>query len=458
MNREKIAWFVSGSVLCYLALQVPGSLAQRDEDFRFVRTLVDIYRQVDTNYVEDVEQKTLQQAAISGMLNSLDPYTMYVPGDEQDAFNDALDGNFKGVGIRLNINAAGQIEIVTPIDDSPAWKAGVLPGDIILKIDGESVVGKRIEDIVDKVKGPDGTNVTLTLQRQTDVDKTLDITLTRSSFAVPMIKGFARNADNTWTYWADEKAKIAYVRLTQFTPEIGAKITILAQQLMADGMKGLVFDVRFNPGGRLEEAEQLIDLFVKEGVMVTVKGRNRPEQKIMAKPEGTLPDFPMVVLVNEHSASASEVLAGALKDNHRATVVGARTYGKGSVQEVMPLDANAGELKITVAYWYLPSGKRVQKLKDATEWGVEPDVVVPMDDAQQERLVTAQVTSEMMRLKSPTTKPATRLTTGATTQSKTLATPRAITEPTTQATTEPSTQSIDPQLDKAIDVIREKIK
>ncbi|MGC4033872.1 MAG: S41 family peptidase [Tepidisphaeraceae bacterium] len=257
----------------------------------------------------------------------------------------------------------------------------------------------------------------------------------RAEFNVPQIRGFERNADNSWNYLADTEKKIGYIRLKQFTPDIGKQVSDICQSLLKQGMKGLVFDLRFNPGGRLDEAEELIDLFVKEGTIVSVKGRNRPEQKVLAKAEGTLPDFPMVVLVNEHSASASEVMAGALKDNQRATVVGARTYGKGSVQEVMPLDAHSGELKITVAYWYLPSGKRVQRLKDAKEWGVEPDVVVPMDEDAQERLAISQMKSESMRV----------ALAPATTQSS-------------NGTTVPTTQPIDPQLDKALEVLRDKLK
>lgn len=436
MNREKITWMVSGAVLAALALNVPGSLAQRDSDFKFVRTLVDIYRQVGTNYVENVDEPKLQTSAINGMLATLDPYTMYVPEDNKDAFNDALDGNFKGVGIQLNQNPETlQIEVVTPIDDSPAWKAGILPGDILEKVDGNSIVGQRLEGIdgiISKIKGPNGSKVTLGIRRG---DKAMDFTLARAEFMVPQVKGFERNPDQSWNYFADSEKKIGYIRLKQFTPDIGKQITDICQKLLQQGMKGLVFDLRFNPGGRLEEAEQLIDLFVKDGIIVTVKGRNRPEQKSLAKADGTLPDFPMVVLVNEHSASASEVMAGSLKDNHRATVVGARTYGKGSVQEVMPLDGHSGELKITVAYWYLPSGKRVQRLKDAKEWGVEPDFVVPMDDDAQERLAIAQVKSESMRVAlAPAT---TRSSTG---------------------TTVPTTQPLDPQLDKALDVLRDKLK
>ena len=435
MNREKITWMASGAVLAALALNVPGSLAQRDSDYKFVRTLVDIYRQVGTNYVEPVDEPKLQTSAINGMLATLDPYTVFVPSDQQeDAFNNLLDGNLRGVGIQLSQNPDTMaIEIVTPIDDSPAWKGGVLPGDVLLKVNGENVVGQPLIDLVKKIQGPNGSRVTLGLQR--GPTKTLDVTLTRSEFVVPQVKGFERNPDNSWNYFADRERKIAYIRLQQFTPDIGQQITGICQDLLKQGMKGLVFDLRFNPGGRLGRGRATNRLFVEKGVIVSVKGRNRPEQITNAKAEGTLPKFPMVVLVNEHSASASEVMAGSLKDNKRATVVGARTYGKGSVQEVMPLDANSGELKITVAYWYLPSGKRVQRLKNAKEWGVEPDVVVPLDDAGQKRLMQSQMRSESKRV---------ALATPATTQS-------------TAGTTVPTTQSIDPQMDKALEILRDKL-
>ena len=429
MNRERITWLVGGAMLSFLVLRVPGSLAQRDDDYRFVRTLVDIYRQVDTNYVENVDQPKLQTAAINGMLATLDPYTVYVPSDMQEEFNNSLDGNFKGVGIRLSQDPPdnGPIKVVTPIDDSPAWNAGVLPGDVLTAVDGKSILGKKLEEIIPTIQGPAGTKVTLTLQR--DKGQTLDITMTRQEFVVPQVKGLSRNPDNSWNFWADEDKKIAYIRLNQFTPDIGEQITKISNDLLKQGMKGMIFDLRFNPGGRLEEAETLIDLFLKEGTIVSIKGRNRPEQKVLAKAEGTLPDFPMTVLVNEHSASASEVMAGSLKDNKRAIVVGARTYGKGSVQEVMPLDANSGELKITVAYWYLPSGKRVARLKDAKEWGVEPDINVPMNDEAQAKLIMEETRAESKRVPNPATAPSTT----------------------------PTTQPIDPQFDAALDAVRKKI-
>ena len=205
---------------------------------------------------------------------------------------------------------------------------------------------------------------------------------------VPTLKGYRRTDGNSWNWFISEDPKIAYVRLTQFTPESADKLRDLLTDLLKQGMTGLVFDLRFNPGGRLDEAIKIIDLFIEEGVIVKTKGRSRPEQVATAKPEGTLPRFHMVVLVNEHSASASEVVAGSLLDNRRAVIIGERTYGKGSVQEPIPLDGG-GDLKLTVAYYYLPSGRLVHRLKDATDWGVEPQIIVKMDEAQQRAQVVA---------------------------------------------------------------------
>jgi carboxyl-terminal processing protease len=200
--------------------------------------------------------------------------------------------------------------------------------------------------------------------------------------------------------------------------------------MIADGMKGLILDLRFNPGGRLDQAVQLVDLFIEKGIIVSTKGRNRPENIVTATGPGTLPYFPMVVLVNEHSASASEIVAGSLMDNQRALVIGERTYGKGSVQELINLDGNQGELKLTVAYYYLPSGRLVHRKKDASDWGVQPQVPVPMTEEQEKKVMIELDQHE--RFLPPVPKPGT-------------------TKPTTATTTQQV--SSDVQLQRAIDTM-----
>ncbi len=425
MNRERFAWMLSVLLIAVLALELPGSFAERDDDYSFVKTLVDIHRQVSNNYVEPVDQSKLRQAAIDGMLGQLDPFTMYVPPSEREEFDQMLDGSFKGVGIQLNQLDDGRVEIVTPIDGSPAAKAGILAGDIIVQVDGKPVAGLRLAEVIVRIKGPLGSQVVLQV-RHLDGEMR-DISVTREEIVVPTLKGFDRNADNSWNYWVVRDPAIGYLRVTQFTEDTAENTRQIIQSLLDDGMKGLILDLRFNPGGRLEEAARMVDLFIASGKIVTTRGRNRPEDTKVAHAPGTLRPFPLVVLVNEHSASAAEIVAGALLDNARATVIGQRTYGKGSVQEVIPLDGESGELKLTVAYWYLPSGRLVHRKKDAETWGVEPQIIVPVDPAGEKRILEQRYDMELFH------RPATR--------------------PASGTATAPTTQSVDSQLKQAITTV-----
>ncbi len=395
MRREKLAWVVSVLLLTLLAFQLPGTMAQRDDDYAFIRTLVDIHRQVETNYVEPVDDSKLRQGAIDGMLGELDPYSIYIPPSRQADFDRMLEGSFEGVGIQLNQLPNGQIEVVTPIDGSPAFKAGVMAGDIILKVNGQSIEGLRLAEVINKVKGKLGSQVMLRVRHATGEEA--DLSMTREEVVVPTVKGYQRSADNGWDYYVSRKPKVAYIRITQFTPDTAQKVRNAIEPLLADGMKALVLDLRFNPGGRLDQAVALVDMFVEKGVIVSTKGRNRPEDVKRASGQNTLPRFPMAVLINEHSASASEIVAGSLLDNNRALVIGTRSYGKGSVQELIPLEGKSGELKLTVAYYYLPSGRLVHRRKDATDWGVEPQIVVPADVAQQQQILKERYEAELMR-------------------------------------------------------------
>lgn len=410
MNRERFAWAVSLVLLGILALNVPGSLAQRDDDYAFVRTLIDIDRQIQTNYVEAVDQKKLREGAIEGMMGQLDPFSIYIPPAQQKSFDRMLEGSYEGVGIQLDQTPDGKIQVVTPIEGSPAFKAGILPGDIILKVNGQPLSGKKLDDVVKNVTGLPGSSVSITVRHTNGREQTLS--LVRQEVDIPTVKGFDRNADNSWNYFASTDPAIAYLRITQFTRTTSRDFASAMHDIMATHkMKGLILDLRFNPGGQLEQAVKIIDMLVDKGVIVSTMGRNRPRHVEYAHEKGTLPYFPMIVLVNEHSASAAEIVSGSLKDHGRALVLGTRTYGKGSVQEIMPLEDNSGELKLTVAHYYLPSGRLVQRLKDSTDWGVDPQIVVPMTQEQEEQVMKERYESELMH--SPTSAPATRSTTEA---------------------------------------------
>ncbi len=434
MSREKFAWVVSLVLIALSALQIPRTLARRDDDYTFVRTLIDIHRQVSTNYVEPIDEQKLQQGAIDGMLGQLDPYSIYVPPARQEEFDRLLEGSFKGVGIQLDQADNGEPEVVTPIDDSPAFRAGILAGDRILKVNGEDIHNLRLADVIKKIAGPIGTDVTLTVRHTSG--EVVTVTMTRQEIVVPTVKGFGRKADNSWDYYAIKDPKIAYVRITQFTSDTFDKLKTIMHTLLADGMQGCIIDLRFNPGGRLDQAKEVVNLFVRDGVIVITKGRNRAQEITRAQPGKALPEFPMVVLVNEHSASASEIVAGSLMDNKRALVIGTRTYGKGSVQELIPLEENSGELKLTVAYYYLPSGRLVHKKKNATDWGVEPQIVVPMDEQQEKHVLQEHYEQELFH------------------RPLTMATTRPTSAPTTQPTTQSAaTQPTDPQLEAALSTL-----
>ena len=445
MNREKFAWVTSAVLVALLAFQLPGSLAHRDDDYAFVNTLMTIHRQVADGYVEPVDEEKLRLGAIKGMLDQLDPFTTYVPPADEERFNRLLEGSYKGVGIQLEQHKeTKEIEVITPIEGSPAHKAGVLPGDIILKVNGEDVRTQLIDEVMKKIAGPLGTEVKLTVRHPGGEEA--ELTMSRQEIVMPTVKGYRRNPDQTWEYWANNDPRIGYVRITQFTEETTGKLRPLLERLLSQGMKGLVLDLRFNPGGRLDQAEQVVDLFLEDGVIVVTKGRSRPESVRRATAPGTLPNFPMVVLVNEHSASAAEIVAGSLMDNRRALVVGARTYGKGSVQEVTRLD-RGGELKMTVAYYYLPSGRLVHHKKDATDWGVNPQIQVAMDEEAQKWLYQNQEIEERFRRTTVT---------GATSQPATTqgATPRgATTQATTKPATQPTTQRTDTQMEAALSTL-----
>ncbi|HWE04735.1 MAG TPA: S41 family peptidase [Tepidisphaeraceae bacterium] len=412
MNREKFAWLLSTVLIALLAFQIPGAGGHRDDDYSFVRTLIDIHRQIDANYVEPVDNQKLQEAAIDGMLGQLDPFTNYVPPANQEQFDDMLEGSFRGVGIQLDVQPDGKVEVVTPIDNSPAARAGVQAGDIIEKVNGDPIANLKLADVIKKVKGPLGTPVMLTVRHVNGNAE--DLTMNREDIIVRTIKGYRRRADakpadaDPWDYWVSKDPRIGYVRITQFTADTFDSLKKVMTKLIAEHMQGLILDVRFDPGGRLDQAKEVVNLFVSNGVIVSVKGRSRPQEITRAKPGEALPDFPMVVLANEHSASASEIVAGSLKDNKRALIVGVRTYGKGSVQELIPLEGKNGELKLTVAYYYLPSGRLVHKKKDSTDWGVDPQLAVPMDPEQEKKLILEQSASDVMHSSAthPSTQPA----------------------------------------------------
>jgi carboxyl-terminal processing protease len=415
MNRERLAWLISIILLAMLAFQLPGTLGQRDDEYAWVRTVVEIHREILDNYVDPVDDSLLKQKAIEGMLGALDdPYTVYIAPDHQAEFDKELGGTFSGVGISLR-QVNKKMIVLTPIDGGPADLAGIDGGDVIVKVDGTAIEGMDIDKVVKLVSGPVGSPVVMTIDRQ---GRTMDFTLHRQQIVLPTVLGYDRGPDQAWSYFVSENPKVAYIRITQFDENTfdEMKNALIGKDghggLMAQGMQGLIMDLRFNPGGQLQQAIKVVNLFIKDGVIVKTVGRNSPEEVDKASPDaGTLPYFPMIVLVNDRSASAAEIVAGSLKDNHRALVIGQRTFGKGSVQRVIQLGQDDGTLKMTVAHWYLPSGRLVSRKKDSTDWGVEPQIIVPVDEKGEDGIEDLMERQEAIRYHSTTTMPSTQATT-----------------------------------------------
>ncbi len=351
---------------------------------------------------EDLDNHKDVDIALLRMLNHLDPHTTYIDPEQLAKFDQEISGNFKGIGIQIRKDAATDyLLVVSPIKGSPAYKAGLQAGDLITTVtrsvdsDGNALSkpevlqtkGLLLSDAVKKIQGKAGTKVRLTVQREGE-DKPREFEITRGRVEVETVMGLHRKADDEWDYWVDPQSKIAYVRLTMFGRNSAADLKKVVQGLNKDGVKGLILDLRFNPGGLLTASVDISSLFLDGGRIVSVRHRVGAEEKhnVERRTGNNLTDFSMVVLVNGYSASASEIVSAALQDHKRAQIFGERSYGKGSVQDIVPFDK--GEVKMTIATFWRPSQKNLNKAtagkdggpgKDEDVWGVTPDHIVKLD-------------------------------------------------------------------------------
>jgi carboxyl-terminal processing protease len=346
----------------------------KNDTYELYQLFVDAFEQVERNYAIKVDRRELMESAIRGMLDQLDPYSSYIGPKEIDRFHAAVESQFGGIGVQITLDD-GQVKILSPLYGTPAYKAGLLAGDRIVEINGKSTEGFSLDDAVERMKGDLGTSVTLAVIHPGRQDK-ITVTLKRETIHVETVLGARRRSDGPWDFFLDHGRKIAYVRLTVFGRNTSGALREVLNTLRADKMRGLILDLRFNPGGLLGEAVDVSDLFIVHGRIVSTKGRNSPEQTWDAHVRGTFEGFPMAVLVNRYSASASEIVAACLQDHRRAAVVGQRTWGKGSVQTILELENGGSALKLTTASYIRPSGKNIHRFPDAKEtdqWGVTPE-------------------------------------------------------------------------------------
>ncbi len=345
--------------------------AVSSETYRQLNMFGDVFERVRSEYVEEVDDAELIEAAIQGMLSSLDPHSTFLNSKAYGEMQVHTRGEFGGLGIEVTMEN-GLVKVVSPIDDTPAYKAGMQPGDLIVGIDGEPVFGLTLGEAVELMRGPVNSEIVITVQRS-GVEQPFDVAITRDVIRIRSVKSRA-------------EGKVAFIRVTSFNEQTESGVEKAMRELrkeIGDGLQGVVIDLRNNPGGLLDQAVAVSDAFLEKGEIVSTRGRgSRGGQRFNARAGDIAEGLPVVVLINGGSASASEIVAGALQDHRRAIILGTRSFGKGSVQTVIPLPGE-GAMRLTTARYYTPSGRSIQAK------GIEPDILV---DAG-----TIQVTSDAAR-------------------------------------------------------------
>ncbi len=363
------------SIFCWQANKSQGA-KPKDEMMELYGLFVDAVEQVEANYVRPVDRKELLESALRGMLQNLDQHSQFINESEWRFFKKQIEGKYGGIGIQVEVDPeAERLKVIAPMVGTPAYTAGVLPGDLILEIDGTSTDGMSPDRAVEVLTGRVGTPVKIQVKHEAD-DKVETLTMTRAVIDMPSVLGDVRKADDSWDFMIDHDKKIGYIRITSFIQNTTEELKAALNDLKGEGMTGLILDLRDNPGGLLSAAVEVSDLFLDGGVIVSTKGRNTPNKVYEAQKDGQFTDFPMVVLVNHSSASAAEIVSACLQDHKRAQIVGQRSYGKGSVQNILELEGGNSVLKLTVASYHRPSGKNIHRFKnakDSDEWGVSPD-------------------------------------------------------------------------------------
>ena len=321
----------------------------------------DIFERIRSSYVEEIDEEKLIESAISGMLTSLDPHSSYMAPEDFSTMQVQTRGEFGGLGIEVT-QENGFIKVVSPIDDTPADNAGIEAGDFITKVDGESTLGKTLDEAVDKMRGPVGSEIIITVVRE-GVDEPFDVSIIRDTIEIKAVK-------------ARSEGKTVVLRVSSFTSKTYPNLKESLEKEINDAggleyINGVVVDLRNNPGGLLNQAIRVSDAFLESGEIVSTRGRGaRDAERYNATPGDLTNGKPIVVLINGGSASASEIVAGALQDHHRAIIVGTKSFGKGSVQTIIPLSSDGAAMRLTTARYYTPSGRSIQSL------GVSPDILV----------------------------------------------------------------------------------
>ncbi len=381
LHRHSLVWLAVFVVIALMFLRLPPMVARQDAVFHTYSALVEVDALARQQYVEAITDDRLVHGAIRGMMFQLDPYSGYIAPEELPAFERRNRGGFTGVGLELGIQH-GVVTVIAPIEGSPAARAGIRPGDVITAIDGRAVDGFSVFDVEERLTGAPGTVVSLGVQHSDDrVPRVVEIE--RGPVTLRTVRGFRRTPTGDWDYLIDPPRRIAYVRISSFLEHTAREFDRAIDELGHAGSRGLILDLRFNPGGVMPQAVGISDHFLEDGVIVATVTRRHAVHEYPATLGGKGTDLHLVVLINEASASAAEIVAGSLQARGRAIIVGERSFGKGSVQNLLPLTEHKAAVKLTTAYYRLPDGRIIHRAAHnahTDSWGIKPDVEVPLAD------------------------------------------------------------------------------
>ena len=441
-RRNLLAIFLVAVVSLFCYLQVDRN--------PYGRYLSQVLTTIEQKALEPPPPHELFEGAMQGIIAELDEYSAYIGAVDTEEFQAELEQQFGGVGVMITLEAPAddpegpkQLRVVNPpLFGTPARQAGIRAGDMIVEIDGQPVAGRSMKEIIQLMRGPVGAPVVLTVQ-QDNQDEPVDLTLERATIRVPSVLGDRRLAEGGWDFRREQDPRIAYLRITQFGEKTADELAAVLEELEPPSVEALILDLRDNPGGLLDAAVETCDLFIPGGLpIVSIKGRGEViEREYFSSGAGGWLDVPIVVLVNHYSASASEIVAACLQDHDRAVVVGTRTWGKGTVQHVIPVENGKSLLKLTAASYWRPSGKNIHRMSDDEEddaWGVVPNegFVAELTDEQFKRLHEYRAARDIFAPKTaqPTPDPSTSV-----------------------APPDDDQTPADPQLQKAVDYLEEQL-
>ncbi|HEY2838113.1 MAG TPA: S41 family peptidase [Pirellulales bacterium] len=402
MPRRNLLLIVIVAIVSAVCFRQADS-AHRSEYGQMYDTFTEVLKKVDQDYLREVDNRVLFEGALQGMVSKLDPYSAYIGPKQFPDLKSTLEQKFDGLGIRIGKEEGSDLPIViSPMADSPAFLAGVRAGDSILQINGTPTAGVAVDKIVERLREQTDGAVRLTVRHKGEAGP-VELSVERASFAVPVVLGDSRGPDNQWSFLLDGHKDIGYLRITSFGQHTDEELRKALEWLRERKVRGVILDLRNNGGGMLSKSIEVCNLFLKEGRIVSTRGRQGVEKEVFnASGAAEYANLPLVILVNQYTASASEIVAACLQDHKRAIIIGQRSWGKGTVQNVIELEHGRSGLKLTTASYWRPSGRDIHRHEDnkqQTDWGVQPDAgyEVKLTDEETQELAKARDQRDVVR-------------------------------------------------------------